>query len=327
MLADESHTKSFVAIHELTAAEKWRQRFNQTWPSYKAWYFKGGDAQRPSYGASIKMLKAHMPELLTTFHTLAELAGGSDSAARFLAHYQPPPYLSGCTQAAWSGSVPALVRNYDYNASRFEATVLTSKWNDQTVIAMLDASWGVLDGINESGLSVSLSFGGRTNVGEGFGVPIILRYLLEFCETTQQAVSVLQRVPSHMSYNITLIDRAQRFATVYITPDKETVVRQNPVATNHQNKIEWPRHAWATATLEREAEVQSTLADPNETLDNLVACFMRPPVFNSSHARGFGTLYTAVYYPHDSSARYIWPQHEWRINLKQPFESEVLVQF
>ncbi len=252
-----------------------------------------------------------MPELLPTFERLCELAGGGDMVSRFLSLYCPPPYLSGCTQAVWTGDEPLLVRNYDYSAQRLEAVLLKSCWNGQTVIAMSDALWGVLDGINESGLAVSLAFGGRLESGKGFGIPLILRYILEFCKTTDEAIEVLQRVPTHMSYNITVVDPSQRFATVYVAPDKLPVVRQVPVATNHQGKVEWPRHAWATATLERESAVQSILADTEETAEGLIAGFLRPPIFNNAYRRGFGTLYTAVYRPVSRQASYLWPQHRW----------------
>ncbi|HAJ19087.1 MAG TPA: hypothetical protein DCL95_03350, partial [Rhodospirillaceae bacterium] len=63
--------------------------------------------------------------------------------------------------------------------------------------------WGVLDGVNEKGLAVSLTFGGRRAVGEGFGIPVILRNILEFCATVEDAAKVLAEVPTHMAYNVT----------------------------------------------------------------------------------------------------------------------------
>jgi predicted choloylglycine hydrolase len=306
--------KTFQSIAEDKPGEKWSALFEHSWSEYQTWFLTQGDAARPPYGECIKQLKQHMPELVPTYQRLTELAGGSDSAARFLSMYCPPPYLSGCTQAVWTGEEPVLVRNYDYSPKRLEGTVLKTRWNDQTVIAMIDASWGVLDGMNESGLAVSLAFGGRVEVGKGFGIPIILRYILEFCHDTDSAIAVLKRVPTHMSYNITLIDRQQRFATVYIAPDKSPVVRQVPVATNHQGKIEWARHAWATATLERETAVQSILSNIEETSDGLIACFLRPPVFNAAYKRGFGTLYTAIYKPLSGSISFLWPNHSWHFD-------------
>ncbi len=66
---------------------------------------------------------------------------------------------------------------------------------------MSDGLWGLLDGMNAAGLVLSLTFGGRQVVGEGFGVPLILRYVLEFCRTTEEATEVLARIPCHMTYN------------------------------------------------------------------------------------------------------------------------------
>ena len=44
---------------------------------------------------------------------------------------------------------------------------------------MSDCLWGLLDGINDAGLAVSLAFGGRAT-REGFGIPLVVRYLLEW---------------------------------------------------------------------------------------------------------------------------------------------------
>lgn len=304
--------KTFETLSEARPGKKWGALFERLWPVYKDWFYAQGDAARPSYTQCIRQLNRHMPELMPTYDSLTELAGGGDSAARFLSMYCPPPYLSGCTQAVWTGEEPVLVRNYDYSPDRLEGMIWKTAWNTKQVIAMSDGLWGVVDGINESGLAVSLAFGGRLAVGEGFGIPVILRYILEFCDDAGAAVSVLRRVPTHMSYNVTVVDKTQRFATVYVAPDRKTIVRQVPVATNHQGKIEWPRHAWATATLEREHVVASRLADCDETAEGLIASFLQPPVFNSAYARGFGTLYTSVYRPLSGTAEFLWPGQEWR---------------
>ena len=91
-----------------------------------------------------------------------------------------------------------LVRNYDYAPALCDGVILHSKWNDQWVIGMSDGLFGLLDGINQSGLAVSLTFGGRRVVGDGFGVPLILRYILEFCETVKDAVKVFNQELSEL---------------------------------------------------------------------------------------------------------------------------------
>ena len=72
---------------------------------------------------------------------------------------------------------------------------------------MLDCLWGLLDGINDAGLAISLTFGGRPQVGEGFGIPLIIRYVLETCRNTGEAMRALRRIPVQMSYNVTALDQ------------------------------------------------------------------------------------------------------------------------
>lgn len=302
---------TFDAISEERPGAKWQQLFARHWAAYRRWYLSEGDEARPTYLAALRMLRKHMPELLPTYERLVELAGGGDVAARFLTLYRPPPYLSGCSQAVWPGEEPVLVRNYDYSPQLFEGTLLHSAWNGRQVIAVGDCLVGVLDGINDAGLSVSLTFGGRRVVGDGFGVPLVLRYILEFCETTAEAAEVLRRVPTHMSYNVTVLDRRGEFKTAFLAPDRPAVLRQFPVATNHQGQIEWHQHARATATLERERFLFFRFADSEETEDGFTTSFLHSPLYSLAYTNGFGTLYTAVYRPHAGCAEYRWPDTSW----------------
>src|SRR5699024_8794616 len=190
------------------------------WPQYKAWFLSAGQQARPGYVTSSKRLRTSMPELMPIYEQLVELAGGGDIAARFLSFYRPPPYLLGCSQAVWPGAQPALIRNYDYSPQLFEWTLLHTCWL-RPVIAISDCLWGVLDGMNDAGLAASLAFGGSKATGDGFGVPLVLRYILETCDDVAQACNVLRRVSVHMAYNITLLDRNGAYITVYLSPRRK----------------------------------------------------------------------------------------------------------
>ena len=302
----------FEAISEEHPGPKWQDLFQRHWPAYKRWFLSEGNKARPFYLSSLKQLKKHVPELLPTYEKLVELAGGSDLAARFLSLYRPPAYLSGCSQAVWTGSPPLLVRNYDYNPQLLEGVILKTAWNGCRVIASSDCLWGVLDGMNEHGLAVSLTFGGRRTVGDGFGVPLILRYVLEFCSTTHEAVEVLMRIPSHMAYNVTVLDRNAHFQTVFIAPDRAAIAKPIAVTTNHQKNVEWQQHAQVTASLERERFLQFRLRESHDKPDRLVQSFLRSPVYATAYGHGFGTLYTAVYQPSHGLMHYLWPNAEWQ---------------
>ena len=65
--------------------------------------------------------------------------------------------------------------------------------------------------------SRSPSAAGRSSAA-GFGVPLVVRYLLETCETTEQARATLRRLPYHLAHTLTIVDRAGDVCTAYLAP-------------------------------------------------------------------------------------------------------------
>lgn len=296
----------FEAVREREPGHQWQSVFQRLWPAYKAWYVRRGIEERPTYVECRKQLRHHMPELAMTYEALCELAGGGDIAARFLSLYCPPPYLSGCSQAVWTGRKPFLIRNYDYSPAAFDAIALETAWTGRTVLGMSDCLIGLTDGINDAGLAVSLTFGGRQAYGEGFGVPIILRYVLETCETVKEATAALMRIPSHMSYNVTVLDADGQFATVYLAPDRKPVLTHASVATNHQKRVEWDSHARATKSVERERLLLHKLSLHRPSRAEFISAFLRPPLYSLAFDQGFGTLFTALYQPSERALELYW---------------------
>ena len=313
----------FEAASEEAPGARWQALFRARWPAYKAWYLAEGIAARPTYLRCRTALRRHMPELVPVYEHLCALAGGSDLSARFLSLYRPPPYISGCSQAVWRGGEPVLIRNYDYDPRLCDGLILDTAWSGGRVIAAIDCLWGCLDGINEAGLAVSLSFGGRRAVGDGFGIPIVLRYVLEFCGTAAEAAEVLRRVPTHMAYNVTAIDRTGAFFTAQLAPDRPALIGQAPLATNHQGEIEWQRHADATASIERERFLSSLLSKPATSAPQLADAFLRRPLYSRAYERGYGTLYTAIYRPARGEVEYRWPEVSWTFSFAA-FEEGVI---
>jgi predicted choloylglycine hydrolase len=298
---------TFRSVAEAEPGEKWRASFDRHWPSYRRWYLAEGPEAVPHFPVCLAKLRHYMPELVFTYERLCHLAGGEDLATRFLSLYRPPAYLTGCSQIAWTQERPMLARNYDYSPALCEGQLLLSAWHGRRVMAMTDCLWGALDGVNESGLAISLTFGGRPVVGDGFGVPLVLRYVLEFCERTKDAVAQLKRIPIHMAYNVTVLDRGGDFATVMLGPDREPAVTRLPIAANHQMQVEWTDYARATATLERERFLFQRLNEPGMSEEKLLRDFLAPPLFTAAFERGFGTLYTAAYWPAEGAMRLLWP--------------------
>ncbi len=179
---------SLQCIKEENPGEKWQVLFNKAWPFYKKWFLSEGVLARKGYLTSAGMLQQYMPELVPVYQQLNMLAGGGDLEARFLSMYCPPPYMSGCSQMAWNFKEIFLIRNYDYSPALFEGALWNTNWL-KPVIGISDCNWGLLDGINGDGLTASLTFGGRNIVGEGFGIPIVIRYVLETCATISRSRS------------------------------------------------------------------------------------------------------------------------------------------
>lgn len=293
---------TFTALAEPQPGTQFQTRFAALWPALHDWYLRDGDAARPTYAAARRALGTHMPELVPTWEAMTELAGGGDLHARVLSLYDPPPLRAGCSQAVHNGT---LIRNYDYHPDRIEATVYLSELT-RPVLGMSDCLWGLLDGINDAGLSAALAFGGRAARGDGFGITLIVRYLLETCDTVAQARTTLARLPVHAPYNLTLADAGGGAATVYVGPDRAARAVLPPVATNHQERVDWPEHAAATRSVERHAALRA-LADED--------AFLSPPLYATEFARGFGTLYTAVYRPVERAVDYVWPGERWTQSL------------
>jgi predicted choloylglycine hydrolase len=301
----------FEAVVELEPGAAWQARYEAMWPAYRAWYLRDGDAARPSFPVARRALAEHMPELVPTWERLVELAGGGDLAARMLALYRPPGFVVGCSQGAWTRDAPVLVRNYDYPVSRLEGVVCLTAWGDRRVIGMSDCLWGLLDGVNDAGLAVSLTFGGRRDVGDGFAIPLVVRYLLETCDTVSEAREALARIPVHAAQNLTLLDASGEYVTAYVGPGRDAEFHAIAATTNHQGKIEWPEYARAIRTEERERCVLDLLADPEIDRERYIAAFLEPPLHNTEYAAGFGTVYTAAYFPTEGRVEYRWPGKVW----------------
>jgi predicted choloylglycine hydrolase len=206
-----------------------------------------------------------------------------------------------------------LVRNYDYPADRLEGIVYLTGWTGRRVLGTSDCLWGLLDGLNDAGLAISLTFGGRPDVGDGFAIPLVVRYVLETCDTVADARAALERIPVHAPQNLTLLDRSGEFLTAYVGPGRAPSFHAVAATTNHQGKVEWPEYAAAIRSEEREQRVLDLLADPGMTRERFTAAFLEPPLRSAQYSAGFGTLYTAAYYPLEGRAEFSWPGSSWEL--------------
>ena len=315
--------RRFHAVREASPGPKLAAVFARCWPGYRAFWAREGAAARPGRGECAAALRRHMPELLPAWQALVAAVDGGDEEARFLSLWCPPDFRQGCTQAICARRPYAIVRNYDYPPSLFDAVLLRADLAGNATMAMTDCVWGVLDGLNQAGLALSLAFGGRAASGPGFGITLVLRYLLETCADVAEAVAALRRIPVHLCYNIALLDRAGGHATVEVSPDRGVELRAGAISANRQGSNSWPDAVYLHDTVRREALLAAVMSNPAETVDTLLPRFLAPPIHRPLGVDGWGTLYTACWLPETGELRLSWPGRPvWRQGLDR-FTEEV----
>jgi predicted choloylglycine hydrolase len=256
---------------------------------------------------------------------MVRLAGHDQLAARMLSMWQPPRFLPGCSQAVLVGRPATLVRNYDYSPHLFEQVCYSSEFAGRRVIGTADCLWGLLDGMNEDGLVVSLTFGGRPGSGPGFGVPLVVRYLLETAGTVGQAMEILTRLPVSMAYNLTIADAMGAACTAFVAPGCPPDFTPAAAATNHHGTPpEHPEHARSFFSEERLRHLGRLLREDPDP-EQLAANFLTSPLYSTDYARAFGTLYTVVYRPAEQSVEYRWPETSWRRSFDTTDSTKSLV--
>ena len=317
----------FRSLIENHVGSAWKHQFKRLWPAYKRWFLRYGESDRPTYLESIQALQQYMPQFLPTYEAMVEAAGGGDHAARFLAQYKPPPLFRGCSQAVYIKDEPVIVRNYDYSPYVFDGLLMKSHFDQRPVIAMIDCMSGALDGMNQDGLAVSMSFGGREEFGDGFGVTLLIRYLLEYAGNVKEAIELARDIPIHGAYNLTLLDADANHATLEIAADRPTRITRAALATNHQQLGNWPLYEQKVKSQQRYQYLEETIAQHQDSAEGFTARFLQSPLYSTQFARGFGTLYTAAYYPCRRECHYLWPDNAWRFNFLNFVEAEYHTRF
>jgi predicted choloylglycine hydrolase len=305
----QTRTLRIIGIDEHRPGPRWSALYRETWDAYRGWWLGGGEGERPSRAAAEAALYRHMPELAEVHAQLVVLAGGGDTAAAMLTLWNPPPFIVACSQVVVpdrDSGEPVLLRNYDYDPRLFEATIYRSRWSTRRVLGTGDCLWGLVDGVNDDGLAVSLTFGGRREVGEGFGIPLVIRYLLEVAADVAEGIEVLRRLPHQISYNVTLCDRSGRVATVMIAPDRPALATDRRAVTNHPETVEWPEHSAWVGSVER-LDLLEAMSSAGADDVTVAQALLQPPLLAREWDAGFATLFTAAYRPASGRLDYHWP--------------------
>lgn len=298
MSAMRHQHKTFRAIEVGDGRDgRWATHARGLWPDMED--LLTAEGRTPEGARRVRELfRTHMPELVPVLH---RLAGQLDSpqADVLLTHAALRPFSPACTQI---GGICTLLRNYDFPPDQCEGTIVSSCFL-RPVIGMQDVLWGLLDGMNDAGLAISLTFGGRSVHGRGFAILVVVRYLLETCDTVDEALDRLRSLPIAVPQNLTLVDPAKA-VTVFVGPDMPPTTAPDACAANHQHLPVSDEQERASRTQERLRAIRAAGTD--------VAAMLKPPLYRSAdEQQGPGTLYTALYRPVEGRVTYHWPGESW----------------
>lgn len=126
---------------------------------------------------------------------------------------------------------------------------------------------------------------------------------------------MLRRVPVQLSYNVALVDTSGQGAIAYIAPDRELTVSGTSSAANRQGATEWPEHAEFCGTVQREEAMVRAINDPDSSPQALAARFLSAPIYRSTAASTWGTVYTALYDCDQRTLQLMWPDDSWSLGL------------
>ncbi|PHS19298.1 MAG: hypothetical protein COA78_00100 [Blastopirellula sp.] len=310
--------RTFRAVSEVRPGKQWQRLLADGWIGWREWYVARAASTASTEREAVRAVRRYMPELEKLLDGLAGHLPDDPVLREFLAFWCPPRYLVNCTQAASvDDQGPFLMRNYDLDPALNEATLLHSQWRGKKVMGMVEGLSGLSDGINENGLAISLSFGGRVIKGRGFGIPLIMRYVLETCTDVQDGIEALRAIPCHMSYNVTMVDVKGAMSTAFLAPDRRAMIQNTPWATNHQLGVEWPRHGRMSATIERAQRLHQRYKTTYPTEAQLRRAFLGAPFFSRNYRAGYGTVFSACYRPIQQTALLGWGDkqvHCWSMN-------------
>jgi hypothetical protein len=77
--------------------------------------------------------------------------------------------------------------------------------------------------------------------------------------------------------------------------------------------------------VERERFLLNRLMLHRDPEDKFIASFLKPPLYSTAFAQGFGTLYTAVYRPRLGQMELRWPGAVWPLGFDDFLEASKMI--
>nr|WP_255647908.1 C45 family peptidase [Pseudalkalibacillus hwajinpoensis] len=235
------------------------------------------------------------PHLLDEIEGISKaLAISPNNALSLFSGYDLPKLEGlGCTAVMTN---EGYVRNYDFGPDYYDGRFMLRQPTEcYATCGHSLFGIGLHDGMNEYGLTVGLHFVSTRFHQKGLMAGIIVRIVLDTCQTVEEAMSLLEDLPHADEYNYSLTDASGRSAIVEIGPLSSEVKRSETLyCTNHFQKSSTPQ---ATEnSLQRLTYLEN---HPVIELENWFDEFKNPNslLFFADYDNLFGTLHTVMTKP------------------------------
>ncbi|WMJ73180.1 C45 family peptidase [Cytophagaceae bacterium ABcell3] len=258
---------------------------------------------------SYKELQHFFPEVIDEIKGLAETLGVSEEhiATLLLSPGAPEKESQGTSFAYKNEDQVLFARSFDfhYNETKFTEASLVKPDGKFAYLAHSKTFIGREDGFNEKGLAITATHVDGKSHKPGVNYYFIVRYILENCSSTDEAIHIIEQAPLSVSSNYLISDKKRSMVVVEAAPEK-TMVRKperNFIScTNHfqspeMKAFEQSENEWSKSTI-RLQETKELLAEKEEdlTIDDIreVLADKSKSLLLDLPEIGFGTCWATI---------------------------------
>lgn len=269
-----------------------------------------------------------------------ELAGFADATGvekTSLTFYAMSCLQPRCSQLALNArrmedGAPLLARNYDFNPQAEDFTLVrTSISGKYTYLGTSTMTFGRDEGINEHGLSVTMSSCGipigalktmQPPTTKGLMFWVVIRSLLENCRNLSEALSFLQEMPIAFNLNMIVMDGDGNAALIEVINGKQVILPMRDgslYATNHALTLEFKTVKVLRNSIKRAESIeqfcQRSQIDQASVKQLLLNHVNHGGLFNPYYADFLGTTKSIIMRPAARTLEICWGglvQNGWK---------------
>jgi predicted choloylglycine hydrolase len=255
-------------------------------------------------------LKQFFPEVIDEIKGFAEGAKvNKEKLAGWLLSIGGFEYEAQCSIFAFQNEKETIVgRNFDslFKFQKYTESSLICPKDKYSYISQSEIFIGREDGLNEKGLFIAMTYVNGKAPKPGINFLFTVRYVLENCASTEEAIKVIDEIPISTYNNFLVADRNGDMAVVEASPYQNVVRRPlkdsrfigctNQFHDAEMKTLENPGVEWSKST-ERMTAINQylmrkkhlSIEDSKEILSDKKACLCL-----DLRELGFGTLWSVV---------------------------------